>query len=99
MAGTEIDTRGSHFYMALYWARALAEQTDDGELSKVFEPVFESLSRHESVINEELIGAQGSPVDIGGYYHPNDELANMAMRPSNTLNTTIDALSAGLALT
>lgn len=86
----EIDTRGSHFYMALYWAQALAEQTDDAELAAHFQPIAKALSDGEESINQELIAAQGSAVDIGGYYLPDESKADAAMRPSNTLNAIIN---------
>ena len=88
----EIDNRGSHFYLALYWAQALAAQTKDAELQARFKPLAETLAKNEAKINSELIGAQGKPVDIGGYYLPNDAKASAAMRPSATLNAAIAAL-------
>ena len=88
----ELDTRGSHFYLALYWAQALASQTKDAELQARFKPVAEQMASNEEKIVQELVEAQGSPVDIGGYYHPNQELAAKAMRPSATLNAIVDAL-------
>src|SRR5471032_2577762 len=88
----EIDNRGSHFYLALYWAQALAAQTKDAELQARFKPLAETLSRNEAKINGELIGAQGKPVDIGGYYVPDFAKASAAMRPSATLNAAIAAL-------
>lgn len=88
----EIDTRGSHFYMALYWAQALAEQTQDAELQAQFKAVAASMTENEAKINEELLAAQGAPVDIGGYYQPSDSKASLAMRPSPTLNASIDLL-------
>ncbi|RNL54213.1 NADP-dependent isocitrate dehydrogenase [Pedobacter jejuensis] len=87
-----IDNRGSHFYLALYWAEALATQTKDAELQARFAPLAKALAENEAKINEELIGAQGKPQNIGGYYNPNDELASKAMRPSVTLNKTLAAL-------
>lgn len=81
-----IDNRGSHFYLALYWAQALAEQTADAELQAKFKPIAEALTTHESRIVEELLAVQGKPVDVGGYYKPVDDLANAALRPSATLN-------------
>ncbi|MGO4876913.1 NADP-dependent isocitrate dehydrogenase [Pedobacter sp. AJM] len=87
-----IDNRGSHFYLALYWAEALAAQTKDAELQARFAPLAKALTENESKINEELIGAQGKPQNIGGYYHPNDELTNKAMRPSATLNAALAGL-------
>ena len=88
----EIDNRGSHFYLALYWAEALAAQTKDAELAARFKPLAETLSKNEAKINAELIGAQGKPVDIGGYYLPDSAKASAAMRPSATLNAAIAAL-------
>ncbi|HEX5110420.1 MAG TPA: NADP-dependent isocitrate dehydrogenase [Vicinamibacterales bacterium] len=88
----EIDNRGSHFYLAMYWARALADQTADPELQKTFAPVAERLERSESAILAELNGVQGNPVDIAGYYHPSPEAASRAMRPSATFNAVIDAV-------
>jgi isocitrate dehydrogenase len=88
----QIDNRGSHFYLALYWAEALAAQTKDAALQARFKPLAETLAKNEDKINAELIGAQGKPVDIGGYYLPDDTKATAAMRPSATLNAAIDAL-------
>ncbi len=88
----ELDTRGSHFYLALYWAEALAKQTQDAELQARFTEVAKQLAANEDKIVQELNDAQGQPVDIGGYYHPNDELAAKAMRPSATLNAIVDAI-------
>ena len=88
----ELDTRGSHFYLALYWAQALADQTKDPELQARFKPVADQMGANEEKIIEELNDAQGQPVDIGGYYHPNHEMAAKAMRPSVTLNAIVDAL-------
>ncbi|PRP97552.1 Isocitrate dehydrogenase [Enhygromyxa salina] len=85
----EIDNRGGHFYVALYWAQALAAQTDEPELAARFAKVAEALGRDEAKINDELIAAQGAPVDIGGYYLPDAELVAKAMRPSETLNVII----------
>ncbi|NII81454.1 NADP-dependent isocitrate dehydrogenase [Pedobacter riviphilus] len=87
-----IDNRGSHFYLALYWAEALAAQTKDADLKARFAPLAKTLLANEAKINEELIGAQGKPQNIGGYYNPNDELASKAMRPSETLNTSLASL-------
>ncbi|WP_312136029.1 NADP-dependent isocitrate dehydrogenase [Sphingobacterium sp.] len=86
----QIDNRGSHFYLALYWAEALAAQTKDAELAKTFGELANKLSNNEAKINEELIGAQGKAQNIEGYYFPNDDLASKAMRPSATLNEAID---------
>lgn len=88
----ELDTRGSHFYLALYWAQALARQTNDLELQARFKPVAEQMAANEEKIIQELNDAQGQPVDIGGYYHPNQEMAASAMRPSGTLNAIVDTL-------
>ena len=88
----ELDTRGSHFYLALYWAEALAKQTQDPELQARFTPIAQQLATNEDKIVQELNDAQGQPVDIGGYYHPNDEMAAKAMRPSATLNAIVDAI-------
>jgi isocitrate dehydrogenase len=84
--GAGIDNRGSHFYLALYWAQALAAQTSDPGLKTVFAPVAEALMTHESRIVEELIAVQGKPADIGGYYQPDDAKATAALRPSETFN-------------
>ncbi len=81
-----IDNRGSHFYLCLYWAQAVAAQTEDAELAAAFQPVADALSSNEAKIVEELLAVQGSPVDIGGYYHIDDAKASAAMRPSATLN-------------
>ena len=91
----EIDNRGSHFYLALYWAEALAAQSKDAELRARFAGVAKQLVEHEAKINEELIAAQGKPVDLGGYYQPDPVRAAKAMRPSPTLNAIIDAASTG----
>lgn len=88
----EIDNRGSHFYFALYWAQALAAQDGDLELKNKFAPIATKLTENESIIDRELIAAQGKPVDLGGYYHPDDAKATQAMRPSTTLNAIIDAM-------
>jgi len=88
----EIDNRGSTFYLALYWARALAAQDGDAELKARFTQAAAELAENEDKITAELLAAQGEPMDIGGYYHPDDELASKAMRPSATFNAIIDAL-------
>jgi isocitrate dehydrogenase len=88
----EIDNRGSHFYLALYWAQALAAQTKDAELQTRFKPLAEALEKNEAKINAELIGAQGKPVDTGGYYLPDPAKTSAAMRPSATLNAALAAL-------
>ncbi|MGB3344414.1 MAG: NADP-dependent isocitrate dehydrogenase [Aequorivita sp.] len=90
----EIDNRGSHFYLAMYWAEALAKQDKDQDLKKIFTPIAAQLKENEAKINEELIGAQGEAVDIGGYYYPSDALAKKAMRPSGTFNAILAQLSA-----
>ncbi len=82
----ELDNRGSHFYLALYWARELAAQTDDADLAATFEPIAAALGEAEDAIVGELNGAQGSPVDIGGYFHPDPARTSAAMRPSETFN-------------
>ncbi|MES2706555.1 MAG: NADP-dependent isocitrate dehydrogenase [Verrucomicrobiota bacterium] len=87
-----IDNRGSHFYLALYWAQALAAQTEDPGLKTIFTPVAEALFTHEARIVEELLAVQGKPVDIGGYYQPDEEKANAALRPSATLNGILAAV-------
>jgi isocitrate dehydrogenase len=87
-----IDNRGSHFYLALYWARALAGQTDDEELAAAFAGLARNLSDHEQVIVAELLAVQGSPADIGGYYQPDPDLAESVMRPSATFNGAIATL-------
>jgi len=88
----EIDNRGSSYYLTLYWARALATQVDDGDLAARFTPVAAALADAEATIVEELLAAQGSPVDIGGYYLPDEGAASAAMRPSPTLNAIIDGM-------
>ena len=87
-----IDNRGSHFYLALYWAEELAKQTDDADLAARFAPLAATLREQESTINAELLAVQGSPAELGGYYRPDDALASAVMRPSATLNAAIDAL-------
>ncbi|MFM9069734.1 MAG: NADP-dependent isocitrate dehydrogenase [Planctomycetota bacterium] len=88
----ELDNRGSHFYLALYWADALAAQQNDGALRAQFQPIAHALQSQRATIIAELNAAQGQPVDLGGYYHPQAEKADRAMRPSATLNSIIDAL-------
>jgi isocitrate dehydrogenase len=88
----ELDNRGSHFYLALYWARALADQDKDAELRARFTPLAETLTNNEAMIVAELNAAQGVPMDIGGYYRPSDALAAKAMRPSETFNAALAAL-------
>ena len=87
-----IDNRGSHFYVALYWAQALAEQTADAELAAKFAAVAEALADNEAKIVEELVAVQGKPVDIGGYYQPDMGKLATAMRPSATLNAVLATL-------
>ena len=87
------DSRGSHFYLALYWSQALSEQDKDSELKAKFSTLAEQLSSAETTIIQELNDAQGKAVDIGGYYYPSDEKANEAMRPSATLNSIIDGFA------
>ncbi|HEY9465217.1 MAG TPA: NADP-dependent isocitrate dehydrogenase [Vicinamibacterales bacterium] len=89
----ELDNRGSHFYLAMYWARALANQTRDQELSATFTPIAQQLEQQEQTIVAELNGVQGRPVEIGGYYHPDPNKTAAAMRPSPTLNRIVDSLS------
>ncbi|MGA8890575.1 MAG: NADP-dependent isocitrate dehydrogenase [Anaeromyxobacteraceae bacterium] len=88
----EIDNRGSHFYLGMYWAEALAAQDKDPELKARFAPVAKALQDNEAKINAELIGAQGKPQDLGGYYQPDPAKAAKAMRPSPTLNAIIDGM-------
>jgi isocitrate dehydrogenase len=90
----ELDNRGSHFYLALYWAGELAAQTEDTELAAAFAPLADALGRDEEQIVGELNGVQGGPVDIGGYYQPDAGKATAAMRPSETFNRALAALSA-----
>jgi isocitrate dehydrogenase len=88
----QLDNRGSHFYLAMYWAQALAEQTKDKELAARFAPLAKALTENEAKINAELIAAQGKPVDMGGYYSPDDAKTSAAMRPSATLNAALAAI-------
>jgi isocitrate dehydrogenase len=88
----ELDNRGSHYYLALFWAEALATQETDADLKVKFEALAKQLRNDEERIVAELLAVSGQPVDIGGYYNPDFELANKAMRPSATLNAAIDAL-------
>ncbi|OEV01731.1 NADP-dependent isocitrate dehydrogenase [Streptomyces oceani] len=87
-----IDNRGSHFYLALYWAQELARQTEDPKLAEAFGPLASTLTEQESTIVEELLAVQGSPTDIGGYYQPDDAKAGAVMRPSKTLNDALATL-------
>ena len=88
----ELDNRGSHFYLALYWAQALAAQAKDKDIQARFAPLAKALADNEAKINAELVAAQGKPVDMGGYYHPNFEKTSKAMRPSVTLNAALAAI-------
>ena len=88
----ELDNRGSHFYLAMYWAEALAGQQDDAELRAQFEPIAAQLTAAEAKIIDELTTIQGKPVDIGGYYRPDSRLASEAMRASATLNQVLDSI-------
>jgi isocitrate dehydrogenase len=87
-----IDNRGSHFYLAMYWAKELARQDDDPELAAAFKGLAETLTQREQTINDELIGVQGNPVDLGGYYRPDAAKVTAVMRPSPTFNDAIDSL-------
>ena len=88
-----IDNRGSHFYLAMYWAQALAAQSKDPELQKRFATMAKQLADNEAKVNEDLLGAQGKPVDMGGYYRPDTAKTTTAMRPSATLNAIIDTMA------
>jgi isocitrate dehydrogenase len=88
----EVDNRGSHFYLARYWARELADQDEDAELAQRFEPLAKRLADDEEKIVGELAEVQGSPVDIGGYYRPDPERVREAMRPSRTFNDALESL-------
>ena len=88
----QIDNRGSHFYLAMYWAEALAEQTVDADLAARFAPIAAAMQENEAKINGELIAAQGKPQNIGGYYHPDPEKTSAAMRPSATLNAIVGGI-------
>jgi len=90
----QIDNRGSHFYLAMYWAEALANQNKDAELKAIFSPIATELKANEAKINSELIEAQGKLQNIGGYYQPNPELTSKAMRPSVTFNTILNKIQA-----
>jgi isocitrate dehydrogenase len=89
----QIDNRGSHFYLALYWAQALAEQNNDAELKAIFTPISNELTSNEALINQELIDAQGKPQNIDGYYKPVENLLNSAMKPSEKLNSVLAQLN------
>ena len=86
------DNRGSHFYLAMYWAQALAAQDNDKELKAIFTPIAEQLTANEEKIAAELLAVQGKPADIGGYYQPDDKLASAALRPSATFNEILAKL-------
>ena len=86
----QLDNRGSHFYLAMYWAEALANQTNDAELAATFAPLFATLSENETKIIAEIDATQGKPADIGGYYYPDDALASQALCPSATLNAALN---------
>jgi isocitrate dehydrogenase len=88
----EIDNRGSHFYLAMYWARELADQSEDSELARRFAKFADTLRDNEEAIVAELAAVQGSPVDVGGYYRPDPERVAAAMRPSETFNAAIASL-------
>jgi isocitrate dehydrogenase len=87
-----LDNRGSHFYLALYWAQALAAQTADADLAATFQPIAEALTTNETAIVAELLAVQGQPIQIGGYYKPDDSLASAALRPSATLNRILGSV-------
>ncbi len=88
----ELDNRGSHFYLAMYWAQALASQDKDADLNSQFAPIAEKMAANEATIVEELNSVQGKAVNIGGYYEPNDDLVNAVMRPSKTLNDILQSI-------
>jgi isocitrate dehydrogenase len=88
----EIDNRGSSFYLAMYWAQTMAAQDKDPAAKARFAKISKALEDNEKIITDELIAAQGKPVDIGGYYMPDDEKAYKEMRPSATFNAIIDAM-------
>jgi isocitrate dehydrogenase len=90
----QLDNRGSHFYLAQYWAQALAAQNDDTDLKATFAPLAKALTDNEATILAELVAVQGKPVDIAGYYHPDLQRVTQAMRPSNTFNQALGALGA-----
>ena len=88
----ELDNRGSHFYLAMYWAEALANQTQNDSLKTQFSPIAEALKHNENSIISEMNAIQGTTVNIGGYYEPNEEMASKAMRPNKTFNAILDSL-------
>jgi isocitrate dehydrogenase len=87
-----LDNRGSHFYIALYWAQAMAEQTEDSKLASEFKPLAEALTANEAKIVAELNGVQGQEVEITCYYFPSPELVSKAMRPSETFNNALELM-------
>src|SRR5262245_31004855 len=89
----QLDNRGSHFYLALYWAQALAAQNEDADLKKHFAPLAKTLADNEKKIVDELNAVQGKPADVGGYYACDPSKASAVMRPSRTFNTAVDALA------
>ena len=91
----ELDNRGTHFYLAMYWAQSLAGQTEDANLAASFGPMAAAMEANESAIITELNDAQGVAMDIGGYYHPDPSLAAAAMRPSATFNAILEGVTAG----
>ncbi len=94
----EIDNRGSHFYLAMYWAEALSEQDKDEELKTIFTPISKEMKENEAKINEELIAVQGHKLNIGGYYEPTEKLVSEAMRPSKTFNSILASIASGTEL-
>ena len=88
----ELDTRGSHFYLGYYWAKALAQQDSDPELKEIFQRVASELDAKEQAILEELLNAQGRAQSVGGYYKPDDKLASEAMRPSQSFNSILEKI-------
>ena len=91
-----IDNRGSHFFLAMYWAQALTEQTEDRALQAAFAGLAKTLTENEATVVAELNAVQGKPVDIKGYYHPDEDSVRSAMRPSATFNGALDSLSNAL---
>ena len=94
----EIDNRGGHFYLAMYWAEALSKQEEDQELKKIFSPIAKALKENEGTINQEMIDDQGRVIDVKGYYEPTESLVYEVMRPSKTFNKILESLNPGLAL-
>ncbi|MDX1471398.1 MAG: NADP-dependent isocitrate dehydrogenase, partial [Flavobacteriaceae bacterium] len=88
----ELDNRGSHFYLAMYWAKALSLQLEDMDLKEKFVPVYEKMKANENQIIQELNEIQGKSVEIGGYYNPNEEMVSQEMRPNRTLNEIISEI-------